>query len=148
MIVWSKQRGRGNRQGWLFTREEILWATKTDKYLWNKQFSKHKYDPLWVKRLKREANPYKRATNVWTDIDEPTIEMAKQGNKGERKTRHPCQKPLEALKRIILAHTNDGDTVLDPFGGSGSTLIACRELNRKCIIIEKDVDYYNTIRTL
>jgi len=47
MIVWNKQRGRGNKRGWLFTREEILWATKHPKnYIWNKkfQYSTHKYE--------------------------------------------------------------------------------------------------------
>ena len=46
MIVWSKQRGRGNRKGWLFTREEILWASKTEQYRWNldHQYSSEKYE--------------------------------------------------------------------------------------------------------
>lgn len=147
MIVWSKQRGRGNRQGWLFTREECLWATIEEKgYKWNKAYSTHKYEECWIKRLKREANPYKRATNVWTDIDEPTIEMVKKsGSKGNRKVWHPAQKPLEAIKRIILAHTDEGDLVIDPFAGSGTTALACHELGRKCIIIEKDPNYISII---
>lgn len=148
MVVWSKQRGRGNRQGWLFTREEILWATIQEKgYKWNKAYSTHKYEDCWIKRLKREANPYKRATNVWTDIDEPTIEAVKNsGSKGPRKVWHTAQKPIDAIKRIILAHTNEGDLVVDPFAGSGTTAIACQNLKRRCIVIEKDPQIFQTMQ--
>jgi site-specific DNA-methyltransferase (adenine-specific) len=143
MIVWKKQRGRGNRRGWLFTREEILWATKHPKaYLWNKahQYSTDKYDPSWIKRLHKEECPYKRATNVWTDIEEVTIEMARtSGGRGNRDITNKAQKPLRALERIILAHTEDeNDVVLDPFLGSAQTMVACYNTKRSCIGIELD----------
>jgi len=51
---------------------------------------------------------------------------------------HPTQKPVEILKYFIHLLTNENDTVLDTFAGSGSTGIACRESNRNCILIEKD----------
>jgi DNA modification methylase len=144
MIVWNKQRGRGNRRGWLFTREECVWATKSDQYRWNKehQYSTEKYHESWIKRLGKEDNPYKRATNVWSDIEEPTIEEArKSGGRGKRVVLHPAQKPLGALSRIILPHTAPGDLVLDPFLGSGSTAIASLELGRRCVGIEKELSY-------
>lgn len=146
MIVWAKQRGRGNRRGWLFTREEILWATKTQEYVWNRehQFSSDKYHPAWIKRLKREDQPYKRATNVWKDIEEPTIKQAREsGGRGSRKSLHINQKPAAALKRIILAHTQPGDIVLDPFAGSGETGIVARELGRDFILVEKNREIYD-----
>jgi site-specific DNA-methyltransferase (adenine-specific) len=58
---------------------------------------------------------------------------------------HPTQKPVELMKQLIRLTTKEGDTVLDPFGGSGTTAIACLELNRNYIIIEKDLEYYNII---
>jgi len=150
MIVWAKQRGRGNMRGWLYTREEIFWLVKDAKsYVWNKsdQYSTHQYDPSWVKRLGREANPYKRATNVWTDIDEVTIEQAKlSGGRGKRTMLHPAQKPLAAIKRLILAHTQPGDLVLDPFGGSGTTALAAKLTGRNHITIERDSTYVDIIR--
>ena len=55
--------------------------------------------------------------------------------------KHPTQKPLALLRRIILAASNEGDLILDPFNGSGSTGIASRELNRRYIGIEKELEY-------
>ena len=55
---------------------------------------------------------------------------------------HPTQKPIELLKRVILANTNEGDTVLDCFSGSGSTMIACDLTNRSFVGCELDEDYY------
>jgi DNA modification methylase len=148
MIVWSKQRGRGNRAGWLFTREEILWATKTNDYFWNRkeQYSTATYDPAWAKRLGKEDFPYKRATNVWTDIDEPTIEMVKNsGGRGSRQTLHPAQKPEAAIRRLVLAHTEPGYKVLDAFSGSGTTALVCKTLGLDCMAIESDEKYIEII---
>ncbi len=49
---------------------------------------------------------------------------------------HPTQRPLELFEKLIIYHTNRGDIVYEPFGGSGTTLIACEKLNRKCRAIE------------
>lgn len=56
---------------------------------------------------------------------------------------HPCPVPLQLMEKIILATTNEGDTVCDPFMGSGTTGIACKKLNRNFIGIELDEDYFN-----
>jgi site-specific DNA-methyltransferase (adenine-specific) len=149
MVVWAKQRGRGNRRGWLFTREEILWATKTSDYVWNKdsQYSTLKYDEGWIKRLKKESNPFKRATNVWTDIEEVSIEMARlSGGRGVRKSLHPTQKPEKAIERLVKAYTSEGDLVLDLFSGSGTTSAVCKRLNRRFVAVEQDESYCNIIK--
>jgi DNA modification methylase len=57
--------------------------------------------------------------------------------------KHPTIKPLELVKRHLLHSTNEGDTVLDCFMGSGTTGVACKELNRNFIGIEIDDEYYN-----
>lgn len=59
---------------------------------------------------------------------------------------HPTQKPISLLRRLILNSSKVGDVVFDPFGGSGSTLIACHQTKRKCLIIEIDQEYCETIR--
>lgn len=58
---------------------------------------------------------------------------------------HPAQFPLVLAEDLIKAYTHTGQTVLEPFGGSGTTAIAARNLGRKCIIFEKMEEYYNLI---
>lgn len=55
---------------------------------------------------------------------------------------HPTQKPINVLKRLIEIFTDEGDTVIDPVAGSGSTLRACMELNRNCYGFEIDKNFY------
>lgn len=61
---------------------------------------------------------------------------------------HPTMKPIGLLRRMILNSSSVGDTVYDPFGGSGSTLMACEQTKRKCLMIELDTEYCETIITL
>lgn len=59
-------------------------------------------------------------------------------------TGHPTEKPLSLIKRYIEIGSNEGDVILDPFSGSGTTACACYELKRKFICIEKDFKYYES----
>lgn len=59
---------------------------------------------------------------------------------------HPTQKPINLMRVLIKISTNEGDTILDPFAGSGTTLVAANELNRNCIGIELNEKYYEIIR--
>jgi len=61
----------------------------------------------------------------------------------KEKTDHPCQFPIKMIERIILACSNEGDTILDPFIGSGTVAIACINTNRNFIGIEKNDGYYD-----
>ncbi|MBU0531047.1 MAG: site-specific DNA-methyltransferase [Candidatus Uhrbacteria bacterium] len=61
--------------------------------------------------------------------------------KPNKSKRHPTMKPVGLLRRLILNSSKTGDVVYDPFGGSGSTLLACEQTKRKCLMIELDVDY-------
>lgn len=63
--------------------------------------------------------------------------------RGHERTPHPTQKPVKLLKHFIEAYTDEGDTVLDFTMGTGSTGVACQELNRSFIGIELDETYYN-----
>ncbi len=56
---------------------------------------------------------------------------------------HPCPVPLALMEKIIMSTTNEGDTICDPFMGSGTTGVACKNLNRNFIGIELDETYYN-----
>lgn len=57
---------------------------------------------------------------------------------------HPTEKPVKILEELVRIHSNDGGTVLDCFMGSGSTGVACKNLNRRFIGIEQNENYYNT----
>lgn len=65
---------------------------------------------------------------------------------GKEKTLHPTQKPVALMRDIILRHSNENDLILDPFMGSGTTGVACSNLNRNFIGIELDENYFNIAR--
>ena len=75
-------------------------------------------------------------SDVWTDI--PALP-----HNAKEKVDHPTQKPIKLMERIISLFTNEGDTILDFCMGSGSTGVACKNLNRNFIGIEKDLNYFN-----
>jgi len=149
LVTWKKQRGIGMRKGWLYTREEIMWFVKDNKnFIWNveNQYSEEKraYDIIIKGKGSIHKNPFKRITNVWTDVFETIYGTSPRKSSEISKAKfHFTKKPLKAIKRIILAHTKEGDTVLDCFLGSGTTMQACKELNRKCIGIEKEKKYFD-----
>ncbi|MBR3646899.1 MAG: site-specific DNA-methyltransferase [Paludibacteraceae bacterium] len=105
-----------------FSTELIIWARKHEK-------KTHKFNYETMKQL----NGGTQMTDVWKIPAVSTWEK-KQG-------KHPTQKPLRLLYRIILACTNEGDTILDPFAGSCTTGIAANLLNRKFIGIEQDKQF-------
>jgi site-specific DNA-methyltransferase (adenine-specific) len=65
---------------------------------------------------------------------------------GKDNTPHPTTKPRKLIRNLILCSTNEGALVLDPFAGSGTTLLACKETGRNCIAFEKDASYEPIIR--
>lgn len=69
--------------------------------------------------------------------------MIKEGE--HEKRIHPTQKPVRLLSEILRDTTKEGDSVLDLFGGSGTTLIAAEQLNRKCYMMELDPHYCDVI---
>jgi len=60
---------------------------------------------------------------------------------GKKDTKHPTEKPLGFIEKIVKISSNENDTVLDPFIGSGTTAVACKRLNRRCIGIEINKEY-------
>jgi len=77
--------------------------------------------------------PHAQMRSVWA-IGTPTPKEKTFG-------KHPTQKPLDLLERIILASTKENDLILDPFMGSGTTGVAAMKLNRQFIGIEKNPDF-------
>ena len=91
------------------------------------------FEMIWSKRLHKKSAFWKR----WVGWDAT--------EKGERRT-HPTQKPIELLAWLIDKYVGKDDIVLDLFGGSGSTLIACEQLDRTCYMMELDEKYVDVIR--
>ena len=67
-------------------------------------------------------------------------------NVGKKDNPHPCPMPIEIIRRILLSTTEIGDTILDPFMGSGTTGVACKELGRNFIGIEIDKNYFEVAK--
>ena len=105
-----------------FSTELIIWARKSEKVT-------HKFNYETMKQL----NGGTQMTDVWR------IPAVSQWEKEQGK--HPTQKPLRLLYRIILASTNVGDTILDPFAGSSTTGIAANLLGRNYIGIEQELQF-------
>lgn len=132
-IAWFKPNAAPNLSCRFFTasHETILWARKEKKakHTFNYTEMKNGYFP--EDKLKKENTQMR---SVWS------ISTPRNGEKEQGK--HPTQKPLDLLKRIVLASTNENDIILDPFCGSGTTGVACRCLgNRSFVGIEIDKTY-------
>lgn len=124
-ITWKKLNPPPNISCRAFTHstETILWAKKYDK--------KSKYQFNY--QLMKEINNGKQMKDVWE------YSLTKQSEKKHGK--HPTQKPIDLLRRIILASTLEGQVILDPFNGTGTTGIAAVELGRHYIGIDNVKEY-------
>ena len=124
-ITWQKTNPPPNLACKTFTHstETILWARKNIKNC------KYKFNY----ELMKEMNNGKQMKDVWTtSLTRPS----------EKKCgKHPTQKPLEILEKIILASTEENDIILDPFSGSGTTGIAAYKFVRNYIGIEREKQY-------
>lgn len=134
LITWSKKRAIGRPNNYLFTREECAYFIKG--------FAKYprtfNVPLLETKRGYAGFNPkypakseFYRRTNVWTDINELF-----QGK------RHPTEKAQRLHEVMIEIHTNEGEWVIDPFAGAGTTASAARKLGRKFVIIESNEEIF------
>jgi site-specific DNA-methyltransferase (adenine-specific) len=143
-ITWEREKGRGAKQNWKSTAEDIWFFTFSEKFTFNVNAVKIKRKVIapytdngvpkdWEKTVSggfRLTHP----SNIWTDISVPFWSMPEN-------TDHPTQKPEKLLAKIILASTNTGDLVLDPFTGSGTTAAAAKKLGRDFVAVESDENY-------
>ena len=135
-IVWYKPNAQPNISCRMFTEsaEHLIWASK------NGDGKKWKFNYNWTKDgIVDTLNPKgKQTRNIWII----PLTSKKEKLAGE----HPTQKPEELLRRIILSCTNEGDTVLDPFVGSGTTSVVAKKYNRNSVGIESDKKYISIIK--
>lgn len=143
-ITWEREKGRGAKRNWKNSAEDIWFFTMSDDFTFNLDdvkirrkvlapYTKNGEPKDWEKSGKgnfRDTHP----SNIWTDISVPFWSMPEN-------TDHPTQKPEKLLAKIILASTNPGDLILDPFAGSGTTAVAAKKLGRDFVAIESDENY-------
>lgn len=131
-IAWFKPNASPNLSGRYFTasHETLIWARKSKeaKHYFNYKFMR---EGSWPKDFLK--NPGKQMRSVWA-IGTPRTEEKKFG-------KHPTQKPIELLKRIVLASTEPGAKILDPFTGSSTTGIAAYEYGREFVGIDNEKKY-------
>jgi site-specific DNA-methyltransferase (adenine-specific) len=123
-ISWVKPNPPPNLSCRYFTHstETIIWAARDKK-------SRHTFNY----KLMKETNRGKQMKSVW-EIKPPETWEKRFG-------KHPTQKPLALLERILLASSHEGDLVLDPFSGSGTTALAALRLRREAIALELSYEY-------
>lgn len=144
-ISWEREKGRGAKSNWKNCSEDIWFCTVGKEFF---------FDAEAVKLKRRVIAPYTQESgepkdwerseegdfrltspsNLWTDITVPFWSMPEN-------TDHPTQKPEKLLAKLLLASTREGDVVLDPFLGSGTTSVVAKKLGRRFVGIEQDETY-------
>lgn len=143
-ITWQREKGRGAKSNWKNGLEDIWFATCADDYIFNLDS---------VKERKKVIAPYRESgkpkdwieskegnyrdtcpSNFWGDITIPFWSMSEN-------TAHPTQKPEKLIAKLLLASSNEGQIVLDPFAGSGTTSVVAKKLGRHFIGVEIEERY-------
>lgn len=146
-IVWSYNFGGRGKDRWPQKHDTILVYTKEmgkHTFNWN-DIDRIPYaapELQYVGRTKEEAEKRIAEGQVPTDV----WSMSIVGTASKERIGYPNQKPQKLMKRAIVASSNVGDIVLDPFGGSGSTAAAAMEANRKFITGDSSPDAIQTMR--
>jgi site-specific DNA-methyltransferase (adenine-specific) len=144
-ITWEREKGRGALTNWKNSSEDIWFCTMSDDYVFN-------VDAIKLKR--KVMAPYRDTdgqpkdweetdegdfrltypSNTWTDLTVPFWSMPEN-------TDHPTQKPEKLLAKIVLASSLPGQTIFDPFLGSGTTSVVAKKLGRTYVGVEIDETY-------
>jgi site-specific DNA-methyltransferase (adenine-specific) len=143
-ITWEREKGRGARKNWKNCSEDIWFCTVSEQYTFNSDA---------VRLRRRVIAPYREngvpkdwqetdegnfrdtaPSNLWTDITIPFWSMPEN-------TYHPTQKPEKLIAKLLLASSNEGSMVLDPFAGSGTTAVVAKKLRRRFVAIEHEEEY-------
>lgn len=144
-ITWEREKGRGAKSNWKNSHEDIWFCTMSEQY---------HFDVEAVKLRRRVIAPYTNndgtpkdwnrtengnfrdthPSNIWTDISIPFWSMPEN-------TDHPTQKSEKLLAKLILASTRPDDLILDPFLGSGTTVVVANKLGRRALGIDVNEEY-------
>jgi adenine-specific DNA-methyltransferase len=151
-IIWHFEHGLHAQRRFSGRYETLLWFTKSDDYIFNldsvrvpsKYPGKRHYKG--PNKGQPSGNPNgKNPSDLWTfmaqEWEDGIWEIPNVKANHPEKTAHPCQFPVELVERCVLAFTNEGDWVLDPYAGVGSSVIAAIKHQRRGMGSEKEPEY-------
>jgi site-specific DNA-methyltransferase (adenine-specific) len=143
-ITWQREKGRGAAKNWKNALEDIWFATCSDDYVFHLDA---------VRQRRRVLAPYREdgrpkdwedtpdgrfrdtcPSNFWDDLSVPFWSMAEN-------TAHPTQKPEKLMAKLILASSDPGAWVLDPFAGSGTAAVTAKKLGRHFVAVEREPQF-------
>ncbi len=143
-ITWQREKGRGAKSNWKNSMEDIWFCTVSKDYIFNVEDVKVRRKVIAPYRLNGKPKDWFESRdskfrdtfpgNFWDDISVPFWSMSEN-------TAHPTQKPEKLIAKLILASSNKGGIVFDPFLGSGTTSVVAKKLNRKYVGIEQSEQY-------
>ncbi|MCK4292720.1 MAG: site-specific DNA-methyltransferase [Planctomycetes bacterium] len=133
-IVWHYTQGMGKIKGFSPRHDDILMFTKSQEFKFNLDKVRVPQKYYRDRNNMRGANP----GDVW--------EFSHVHYCNGNRQNHPTQKPEGLIERMVLASSDEGDLVVDPFSGSGTTLRVCQQLNRRALGIEINPDYVTMTR--
>jgi len=144
-ITWEREKGRGAKSNWKNCSEDIWFCTMSDDYYFNVDAVMSKRQVIAPYR-DSDGNPrdwqdetdgkfrLSHPSNLWTDMTVQFWSMPEN-------TEHPTQKPEKLVAKVILASSRQGDVVLDPFLGSGTTSVVAQKLGLRYVGVDSD-EYY------
>lgn len=144
-ITWQREKGRGAKKNWKNAMEDIWFGVKdVDDYYFDVEIVKQKRKVVAPYRVDGKPKDWEESedgkfrltypSNFWDDISIPYWSMPEN-------TEHPTQKPEKLIAKLILASSKEGDTVFDPFLGSGTTSVVAKKLGRHYVGIEQSEEY-------
>jgi site-specific DNA-methyltransferase (adenine-specific) len=133
-IVWAYRTGGAGKRQFSRKHDVILFYSASKHYTFHPQYERVRYAKPFFSAQQDEQGYYADVLlrDVW--------EIPAVINVSKERTGYPTQKPIELLRRIIKASTNEGDLVLDPFCGSGTTLVAALALNRRALGVDANAE--------
>lgn len=143
-ITWQREKGRGALSNWKNSMEDIWFATFSNVYTFNVESVKQRRKVIAPYRKNGKPKDWEETkdgrfrdtcpSNFWDDITVPYWSMTEN-------TDHPTQKSEKLIAKIVLASSNPGDIVLDPFLGSGTSSVTAKKLGRRYIGIEQEEEF-------
>lgn len=139
-IVWSFGHGLHCKHRLSGRHETVVWATKGNDFTFNldpiREPQKYPQKKHYKGPKKGQLSGHPLGKNPGDVWDIPNIK-----HNHPEKTLHPCQFPEALIERLVAALTNEGDLVVDPYAGSGTTGAVAQRLDRKALLIERDPGY-------
>ncbi|MDI1496078.1 MAG: DNA methylase [Cenarchaeum symbiont of Oopsacas minuta] len=134
IITWYKTNAMPSitKRSFTHSSEFLVYGVKNSKWIFN-YFELKKINPE-----KQKNGDMKQMRDVWTI---PITQGVERLKRSDGRALHPTQKPEELIKRAIIASSNSGDLIFDPFMGSGTTAVVAERLKRKWIGVEKNAYY-------